>query len=129
MDAPWHRRRLSVRWPLAIASGGLVGGTTLLVGKWLYINPISPAGGALLSMLADFVPMAIALVGIVMSYRAPKKEHHFRTTVILIGAGLAGTGIMSWTRINNERAHRAEVEKLNNKLQSVADQNTKILDG
>lgn len=116
-------------WPYTIAASGLVGGAAVLVGKWLYINPTSPAGGASLSLVADFVPMAIALVGIVMSYRTPKKEHHFRTTVILILAGLAGTGIMSWTRLNNERAHREEVNGLNTKLRSVADQNTKILDG
>jgi len=70
--------------------------------------------------------MAIATVGIVMSYKAPKKEHHFRATLILVACGLLGTGIMSWTRIRSEAAHNADMAKLNDKMDEVGDQNTRL---
>lgn len=94
--------------------------------KWLYIDS-GPSSGW--SIAADFVPMVISLVGIVMSYRTPRKEHHHITTAILIICGFAGTGIISIARIKNESAHNAEVGGLNDKLQSVAKQNGEILAG
>jgi hypothetical protein len=126
---PWRRRRLQVRFPICISVGGIIGGGAVLAVRWLYIHPSNPAVGSALSVMADFVPMAIAVVGIVMSYRTPKKEHHLRTTLILITCGFVGTGIMSLVRMRGEATHRLEVDGLNTKLQSVADQNGQILKG
>lgn len=125
----WRKRRLPILTLIIVAAGVLVGGSIILIAKWLYTHPSNPAGGAALSLLSDFVPMAIATVGIIMSYRTPKKEHHFLSTIILIIAGLCGTGIMSLTRIRNEAVHKSEMGGLNQKLQSVGIQNTQILNG
>ena len=73
--------------------------------------------------------MAIATVGIIMSYRPPKKEQHLRTTLILVVCGLIGTGVLSLQRIRGEAAHKSEVDGLNGKLQFVGNQNTQILNG
>jgi hypothetical protein len=126
---PWRKKRLRVRVPLYISGASLMGGAVVLWARWSYIHPTNPAIGSALSLMADFVPMAIAVVGIVMSYRTPKKEHHLRTTLILFACGFVGTGIMSLARIRGEAAHKAEIDGLNAKLQSVADQNGKILKG
>lgn len=87
-----------------------------------------------LPLLADLVPLLIAVVGIVMSYRQPRKETHLMATVVLICAGLAGTAIISWNRIRTEHAHKMETKDLNDKLdrqgrkiESVGDQNAAIL--
>lgn len=63
-----------------------------------------------LAVTADFIPLAIAVAGIIMSYKQPQKESHFKTTLILLAVGFIGTGILSWTRIHNETLHSAEVD-------------------
>lgn len=98
----------------------------LLSAEWLYFKPDSPYLGSALSILADFTPIAIAMVGIVMSYKTPRKENHLITTLILIFCGLLGTGIMSWSRIRGEAAHKAEIGELNKKLDKVGEQNTTL---
>lgn len=101
----------------------------MLLTKWLYVYRINPVAGAVLSVLADFVPMAVAIVGIIMSYRTPTREHHFRTTLILVFTGLVGTGILTLNRIRNDAIHKTEMDGVNGKLQSVGIQNTQILSG
>jgi hypothetical protein len=83
---------------------------------------------AALPLLADAIPMLIAIVGVVMSYKQPKRENHLVTTVVLVVLGMLGTGIMFWTRIRSEASHKREVRELNDKISSVAVQNTHILD-
>ena len=80
-----------------------------------------------LPLLADAVPMLVAIAGVVMSYKQPKRESHFMATVVLFTVGLTGTGIMSWTRIRSERAHKYEVRDLTDRMDSVKNQNTQIL--
>jgi hypothetical protein len=81
-----------------------------------------------LPLLADAVPMLIAIVGVVMSYKQPKRENHLVTTIVLIMFGLAGTGIMSWTRVRSEKAHKMEMGNLQGKVEIVQNQNTDILE-
>lgn len=126
---PWKRKRLRLRVPILVSASGLIGGAMVLLSKWLYVHPSNPAIGAVLSLMADFVPMAIATVGIIMSYRPPKREQHLRTTLILVVCGFVGTGILSLARIRGEAAHKLEVDGLNEKLQFVGNQNTQILNG
>ncbi|MGA8013261.1 MAG: hypothetical protein WB949_12605 [Candidatus Acidiferrales bacterium] len=118
-----------MRRPFVVASVGLAAGALAVLTKWLYVHPTNPAAGTVLSLLSDFVPMAIAMVGIIMSYLTPKKEHHLRTTLILVVAGLCGTGVMSLNRTRNDAVHRSEMDGLNAKLQSVGVQNAQILNG
>jgi hypothetical protein len=80
-----------------------------------------------LPLLADAVPMLVAIAGVVMSYKQPKRESHLMATVVLFAVGIVGTGVMSWTRIRTERAHRQEVKDLNGRVDVVRDQNTQIL--
>ncbi|MGA2182842.1 MAG: hypothetical protein ABSH47_07415 [Bryobacteraceae bacterium] len=115
--------------PATISAYGLISGALVLYAKWLYIHPGNPIIGFALSLMADVVPMAIAVVAIIMSYKSPKKEHHLRTTLTLIVCGFVGTGILSLARINSEASHKAEMDRLNVRLQYVADQNQKILSG
>jgi TctA family transporter len=110
-----------------VCASGLLGGAVSLLAKWLYAHPSNSAVGSTLSVMADFVPMAIATVGIIMSYRTPKKEHHLRTTLILVVCGFVGTGILSLARIRSEAAYKLEMDGLNGILQSVGLQNTHIL--
>lgn len=98
----------------------------LLLAAWLYHHPTNPGISSTLSLMADFVPMAIALAGIIMSYRAPRPEHHHRTTLILIICGLVGTAILSLARIRAEAAHKTETEGLNSRLQQVGLQNDNL---
>jgi TctA family transporter len=58
-----------------------------------------------LAIAADFIPMAIALAGIIMLYKQPQKENHLKATLVLLGVGFIGTGILSWTRVHNETMH------------------------
>lgn len=80
-----------------------------------------------LPLLADAVPMLIAVAGVVMSYKQPKRENHLVTTIVLIMFGLVGTSVMSWTRIRGEKAHKVEMGTLQGKVDLVQHQNTDIL--
>src|SRR5208282_2695605 len=124
---PWGEKRLRPWFPCVVSLGGLAMGSLVLLARWLYLHPSNPAIGSTLSLMADFVPMAIATVGIIMSYRTPKKEHHLRTTLILVFCGLFGTGVLSLARLRNEAAHKSEMDQLNEKIASVGEQNGHIL--
>jgi hypothetical protein len=126
---PWRTNSLSIRRPFVIAGGGLGSGIVILWAKWLYVYRAGPVAGAILSILADLVPMAVAIVGIIMSYRTPTREHHFRVTLILVFTGLFGTGILTLNRIRNDAIHKSEMADVNGKLQTVGIQNTQILNG
>jgi hypothetical protein len=63
-----------------------------------------------LAIASDFIPMAIAVAGIIMSYKQPQKESHLKTTLVLLAVGFFGTAILSWTRIHNETVHAGEVD-------------------
>jgi len=78
---------LRVRFPLFVSAIGVIGGAMVVSAKWLYVHRSNSAIGSWLSVMADLVPMAIALVGIIISYKIPRKEHHLRTTLILIACG------------------------------------------
>jgi uncharacterized membrane protein len=106
---PWEKKRLRLDFPITLSVGPLIAGSIAVLSRWLYLHPSNPALGSTLSLAADFVPMAIAMVGIIMSYRTPKKEHHLRTTLILIACGSVGTGIMSLVRIRSEAGHKMEM--------------------
>jgi hypothetical protein len=80
-----------------------------------------------LPFLADFVPMLVAIVGIIMSYRQPRQKDHALATFVLIITGLGGTGILSWARLRGEATHKTEMAELNKKIQSVGSQNSQIL--
>jgi hypothetical protein len=80
-----------------------------------------------LPLLADAVPMLVAIAGVVMSYKQPKRESHLMTTIVLFAVGVTGTAVMSWTRIRTEHSHNAEVRSLTDRMDTVKDQNTKIL--
>lgn len=82
---------------------------------------------ATLSWLSDFVPMAIAVVGIVMSYKQPKEKNHFAATVVLILSGFVGSGILHWSRTRDQSAHKTEVTGLTTRMDAVRDQNSQIL--
>jgi hypothetical protein len=56
----------------------------------------------LIAWLPDAVPFLVAIIGIIMSYEQPKPEHQKRATVILILAGLAGSGLVVWARHRTE---------------------------
>src|ERR1019366_7397295 len=126
---PWRRGRLSLRFALYLPTGSLAVGLVALQARWLYAHPDNPVIGSALSVMADFVPMAIATAGIIMSYKAPKKENHLLATLVLIACGFAGTGILTLARIRSEEAHKVEVGDVNKRLQLVADQNQQILTG
>ena len=83
--------------------------------------------GAVLPLLSDLVPILIAIIGIILSYRQPKKESHAVVTLILAVAGLTGSGILSWTRMLNERTHKDEVMALERRIESVGKTNGEIL--
>ena len=108
----------------ALAIVGIAG--ILLSNRYLW-HLGRPHLDTVLPILSDFVPIAMALVGIIMSYKQPKRESHLWTTVILLSACFIGTGILSWTRIRNEAAHKKEVETLSNKVDAVGTQNSSIL--
>ncbi len=80
-----------------------------------------------LSWLSDFVPMSIALVGIIMSYKQPREKNHLAATTVLILAGVVGTGVLHWSRARDYAAHKAEVGGLNGKMDTVRNQNIEIL--
>lgn len=79
-----------------------------------------------LPVLADATPILLAVVGVVMSYIQPKRESHKATTIILIIAGLLGTGILSANRIKGERVHDREMNGLNSKVDYVSKQNADL---
>lgn len=111
-----------------VAGGSVVSAAFILVAAWWYFYPSeNNSVGTSLSLLADLVPMMLAVIGIIMSYKTPTKEHHNRTTIILFCAGLVGTAIVSLNRIRNDAAHKSEMDGLNGKLQSVGTQNAQIL--
>lgn len=83
--------------------------------------------GTVLPFLADALPMLVAILGIIMSYKQPPRESHLVTTLTLITAGLVGTAILSESRIRSEAAHADDTRTVMQKLQSVGDQNTQIL--
>lgn len=62
-------------------------------------------------LLPDFVPMAVAIVGIIMSYKQPERQNRLRTTLILILTGLSGTLVIAWARHWTEA--RQAVEQAN----------------
>ncbi len=80
-----------------------------------------------LPLLADSVPLLIAVIGIIMSYRQPSKESHLVTTIVLVLAGVVGSAILTAVRTRNENAHKVEVKELQHKIDSVGDINGKIL--
>ncbi len=83
---------------------------------------------ATLSWLADSVPMAVALVGIIIiSYKQINEKNHFTATVVLTIVGFIGTSILHWSRERDQRAHKGEVDGLNTKIDTVGSQNTQIL--
>ena len=79
-----------------------------------------------LPVFADATPILLAIVGIVISYIQPKKENHRATTFILIFAGMLGTSILSINRTRSDRAHRAEMDTINKRVEAVGDQNTRL---
>jgi len=72
--------------------------------------------------------MAIAVVGIIMSYKQPEKKNHAFTTTVLIVSGLIGTGIMSLARIRADAAHNAEVSQQRQDMTNLRVQNKSDLD-
>lgn len=72
-----------------------------------------------LALVSDFIPMAIAVAGIIMSYKQPPKESHLKTTLILLGVGFVGTGVLSWTRTHNEDVHAQEVASQKTAIQNL----------
>jgi hypothetical protein len=74
---------------------------------------------ASLPVLADLMPILLAVAGIIMSFVQPKKESHIVTTLVLIVLGLVGTAVMTTARRRGESDHRAEIKGLNEKLDAV----------
>ncbi len=90
----------------------------------------------ILSVLQDLIPMAVAIIGIIMSYKQPGSKSHKLTTIVLIVAGLAGSGILTWARMRADSAHGTEVAKqhqdlegLKGELQKTKDENAKDIKG
>jgi hypothetical protein len=81
---------------------------------------------ASLPVLADMMPILLAIAGIILSYVPPKKETHIFTTMLLIVFGLAGSAVMTTARLRSEGDHRREVKGLNDKLDAVGTQNTHL---
>jgi len=65
---------------------------------------------------ADLVPMLIAIVGIILSFRPPSKESQVVTMLVLSVAGLAGTGVLTWNRIRGEQVHKDEIRRNEDKI-------------
>jgi len=63
-----------------------------------------------------------------MSYIQPEKKNHLATTLILILAGLIGTGILSANRIRSEASHKKELDGLGSQIREVAKQNGALSD-
>ncbi len=76
-----------------------------------------------LPVLADMMPILLAIAGIIVSYVPPKRETHIVATMLLIVFGLFGTAVMTIARLRNEGDHREEVKGLNGKLDAVGTQN------
>jgi hypothetical protein len=73
----------------------------------------------ILAVVSDFIPLAIAVGGIIMSYKQPPEKSHLKTTLILLGVGIVGTLILSWTRIHNETLHTAEIQSQQQSIQTL----------
>lgn len=78
-----------------------------------------------LSLVADFIPLAVAIAGIVFSYWRP--EGKGLTTIILILVGFGGTAIVYTARIRSEATETARSDALQGKLNTIGIQNTMIL--
>lgn len=81
---------------------------------------------ASLPVLADMMPILLAIAGIIMSYVPPKKETHIFTTMLLVVFGLAGSAVLTTARLRSEGDHGREVKGLNDKLDAVGTQNTHL---
>src|SRR5271165_5870003 len=57
---------------------------------------------ATLPVMADTVPLLIAVIGLVMSYEQPKQGSHFLATITIFIAGSIGVLILAESRIRNE---------------------------
>jgi hypothetical protein len=80
-----------------------------------------------LPILADAFPLVLAVAGIIMSYRPPKKERHTLATVVLLVVGILGCVVLELVRSHSETVHNTEVVTLQTKIDVVRDQNTKLL--
>jgi hypothetical protein len=106
----WRRLITIMRFIWAWSNLGTIGiaaGVTAIVATFAMFSHFGT--DIALPFLADFVPMLIAIAGIIMSYRQPKEKTHGLTTVVLIFVGLVGTGVLSAARTRNDTTHKKEI--------------------
>jgi hypothetical protein len=118
-----YLRAVAIYWSPLKVGAAITVSTVFLLGVAYYFLGLD----ATLSWAADSVPMAIALVGIIMSYKQIDKDSHFTATVVLVIVGFVGTSILHWSRTREQAAHKIEVAGLLTKLEIVGTQNTQIL--
>jgi len=117
----WLIKFRHISKPYKIAWIFLVVSSAVTVMCWAYFGT-----DKCLPILADIIPILLAVAGIILSYIPPSKESHAFTTVILVIAAVAGTGVISSNRRLSELAHKQEIVGLNQKIDAVGSQNTKL---
>src|SRR5439155_22979784 len=71
--------------------------------------------------LPDAVPMVVAIVGIIMSYKQPERRNHLRTTLVLVSTGILGTVVIAWARHRvEEKQNQAESQKVSQMEQAFS---------
>ena len=75
----------------------------------------------IVSYLPDAVPMVVAIVGIIMSYKQPERRNHLRTTLVLVSTGILGTVVIAWARHRvEEKQNQAESQKVSQMEQAFS---------
>jgi hypothetical protein len=99
--------------------------TLLSVGLLFVIG--SRFGLDMLSWAADCVPLAFAVVGILLSFKKVREEHHAALTVVLIMLGIICTLVLHTGRVNEQNKHDREVSDLRGRMDVVRNQNNSVL--
>jgi hypothetical protein len=66
-----------------------------------------------------FLPTILSVVGVLVSLRAPKSEHHRRWLAALVMAGVAISILTSWQQSRARSAHSKEVDDLKYALSEI----------
>jgi hypothetical protein len=82
---------------------------------------------SLVSWSAEFVPMAFVVVGIVLSVKKLREEHHFAAISLLVIVGVLGTIVLHLSRTHTEAVHAKEIGELRTRMDTVRDQNGQLL--
>jgi hypothetical protein len=80
-----------------------------------------------LSWASDLVPLAFAVVGIIVSVKKLREEHQSAVITLIVVVGIIGTAVLHLSRTRDQATHAREIGSLRERMDSWQTQNNQLL--